>query len=103
MLPSFKREFTNCYETPELMRDVAIENHSGKSFSVSNLFQCTDICLNMPTELNRNNFTIDPDEDSIIIRKSFIIALINVDILTEFNIPIVSVSVVTEKDFIYHK
>jgi hypothetical protein len=102
MLPSFKREFTNCYETPELMRDVQIEQNN-KKYAVSNLFQSTDINLNIPMELNKNNFSIDPDEDSIIIRQSFILALINLDILAEFNIPIVSVSVITEKDFIYHK
>jgi hypothetical protein len=102
MLPAFNKDHARCYDSPQLMKDLYIEQDEN-IYVVSNLFQSTSVQLNMPTEINKNNFNIEPDDDNIIINKAFIVAIINLEILTEFNIPIVSVSVITEKDFLCHK
>jgi hypothetical protein len=99
MIPAFNKEHTRCYVSPQFTKELDIK-YKGASYYVSNLFQSTTINLNIPTELNKNSFNVNPDKDSIIITKSFIIAIINLDILSEFNIPIVSVSLVSERDFI---
>jgi hypothetical protein len=99
MLPAFNKEHSKSFINPKFKGDIHIEQDDS-TFVVSNIYQSTNISWNLPTQLNKDSPVIEPDHNCIIIQKSFIIAVVNLEMLTDFNIPIISASVVSENDFI---
>lgn len=53
----------------------------------------------MSNSLDHLSIDFNPDED-ILIKKDFIISVINSDILNDLNIPIMCVSIIRQSDFI---
>lgn len=68
------------------------------SYSISKLFHSTQ--LNLHYDETRAFFDIKPKNGEIVIRKDFIVALVNLEILSELNIPLISVSLVKKENFL---
>jgi hypothetical protein len=82
-------------------------NREDSDLKVNDLFYNNEISFNYDHSLiNEQNYInsifsvpIDPHND-IIIKNSFLIAFVNLELLSDLNIPIVSVYLIREKDFL---
>jgi hypothetical protein len=101
MIPSFKLHKTKNFNLPKILSDINLENpNSGYSYIISKLFHSFEIELaGDPLENTIFKYSKNQSLDEIYIKKSFIIGVINLEILTEFNMPVVCVSVVKESEF----
>ena len=97
MLPSFNINRVNLYNNPKLMKDLEIEMDD-TSYAICKLFQNSE--MHFGFESSENDFKYNPSEEDIVIEKDFILAIINLEILTDLNLPFISVSVINRKDFI---
>jgi len=92
LLPSFKVNYTEKYIDPYVLPTVSLRKYD-ENFNVHKLLEHIDISfdydLNYENDFIENRF----DENAITIKNNFIIGLLNLDLLTEFSLPI---------SFIYH-
>lgn len=81
-------------------------NREGSQFFSRDLFYSNEINFNFDNSVKSMDpldtiFSVGIDkENDIMIEKSFMIAFVNLDLLSEMNLPIVSVSIIREEHFL---
>ena len=98
-LPSFKHKGQSSFKKPNLMSDVIIkkEDHPEMFYKISYIDEM--INLEMNTGSSMPGLNIQPIKSDIIIQDSFLLAIINLDILSEVNIPSIYLTVVEKEQF----
>ena len=87
-----KKDLEQSYENDGYDEEV------NKELTVHKIFQSFDIQIGHDVLYNKN-FVFKPNEKDVVIEKDFIFALINVEVLTDLNIPSVSLNVITQNDW----
>ena len=84
------------------MKDIQISQDSdGEKEKVSKLFHNSEVKFKRDKNFNEGLIQMPLDEDrEVVIKKDFVMAVINLEVMSEVNIPVVSVCVVREKDFV---
>ena len=94
-IPCFKNGKNSSYTHPHCMRDVVIKRED-TDYKISHLDEFENFGFGFDSQY-KNSFKIQPDlTKDILINKTFFIAIINLDILSELNIPAIFVSTIKE-------
>jgi hypothetical protein len=100
-LPSFNFQTSKNFEFPKFMSDIQI-NIDGCTNLITQLFQGNEVTLasdpNFDFSCNFSNLSTNSDE-IVTIKNDFIFAIVNLEILTDFNMPVVSVSIINKDNF----
>lgn len=111
-LPSFKFENEIIVENPKFLSDIKLEKKSEfenydeiededkqtTNHLVHKFFQSFSIKIGHDINYNKN-FVFKPDENEIIIQKDFIFALINLEVLSDLNIPSISFNIISKSNW----
>jgi hypothetical protein len=97
LIPSFKLSINENLNNPGVMRDVQIQQ-DGISLVMSKLFYRSE--LNFLPDRNSANSLFTMPLDEVVISSDFILAVINLEVLTEVNIPVVNVALIRENYFL---
>ncbi len=79
------------------MQDVKIQQ-DGIDLAMSKLFYQSEFNF-LPDSSSTDSLFDYPLTDEILIKSDFLLAVINLEVLTEVNIPVIKVALVREKDF----
>jgi len=108
-LPSFSYEKKMIIENPKFLSDIKLqkrneyenyeemeeEEENISEFSVNKFFQSFSIKIGHDLSYNEN-FSIEPKENEIFIKKDFIFALINLEVSSDLNIPAISFNIISK-------
>jgi hypothetical protein len=95
-LPCFKIDRHKEIEYPSSINEIEI-NFMGERCMVNNLFYSNRIELK--ADSLSASFKVNTNQD-VVVKDDYVLAVVNSDILTDMNIPVVSVTVVRETDFL---
>ena len=98
-IPCFQSKSYSSFHHPHLMHDVLIKNQDEICCKISHLDEIININSNPDIDYNQS-FLIFPNNDEIVIKKDFLMAFINLDVLSELNIPAVFVAVIEQNQWI---
>ena len=97
-LPAFKIQRNTYFTHPKSFGDIILQNE-GKNFQIEKFNQINEMCLNHDQIGGIVN--ISPDErNDVVIKSDFLVAIINLEILSDFQIPVISAFIVRKNDFI---
>jgi hypothetical protein len=97
MIPSFKISCNDIFSNPGVMQDVKIQQ-DGIDLAMSKLFYHSEFNF-LPDNSSSDSLFDLPSTEEVQIKSDFLMAVINLEVLTEVNIPIIKVSLIREKDF----
>lgn len=78
--------------------DIQDEDEMNKELSINKFYQSFDIQVGFDNSYNKN-FQFAPKDHDIVIQNDFIFALINLEVLSELNIPSVSFNIISKDNW----
>ena len=96
-LPSFKIEKSKFHKKPSFLNAIQLSNDEGE-FQITYLNQVEKFNFSIDNNKKSNLFFDNFNENDIIIKNTFLMVIINTDLLCDLQIPTIS-SFVVQKEF----